>query len=88
MIDATESVLKNGCLNPANAVKAAAPHADSILARSFNLGSDARLAGVKRSDNPCHDAEKEYWDHGWHHVDIFWAVDTKWPTPFLPKVGK
>lgn len=50
------------------------------IARAFNLGSDARLAGVPLSDNDySSDQKDEYqsWRRGWNDVHYFWGHDSK-----------
>ena len=45
--------------------------------RSFNLGSDARLAGTALEDNPFVEGTVPWscWVQGWENVERCWAVD-------------
>jgi ribosome modulation factor len=59
------------------------------LARAFNRGSDARLAGLPRSANPYpHDDPcRALWRQGWQDVATWWAVEALWPHADLPEVA-
>ncbi len=58
------------------------------IARAFNEGCDARLAGVSRASNPYkgQPGMEFRWDSGWTHVDTNWGKDAKWPIASLPKI--
>ena len=51
---------------------------DHENARPFNLGSDARLAGLSRAENPYKQGtiSRTYWFYGWDDVDSHWGLDT------------
>ena len=59
---------------------------DGERARAFNLGSDARLAGVPFTacESPCE--LKAMWQDGWLDVHRFWGHWSKTPVKRLPWV--
>lgn len=61
------------------------------LARAFNLGCDARLAGLPETANPyTSDGRREWysWRAGWHDCAIWWGcyVAGRWAIMSLPLV--
>jgi ribosome modulation factor len=57
------------------------------LARAYNAGSDARLAGEAKDDNPYTDPEmRKKWLEGWDDVNSWWGIDARWPVKVLPFV--
>ena len=55
---------------------------------AFNLGSDARIAGLPLKANP-HSAvtdklSRNGWRHGWLDVDRYFGEWAKWPVRTLP----
>ena len=60
--------------------------------RAFNLGCDARIAGVPLGHNPFSRAIEDLnfqrcWTEGWYHVSVFWGIDNKdRPILHLPRV--
>lgn len=57
--------------------------------RCFNLGADARLAGLTPAANPFPDIPWDgYWRWGWQHTDESWGQDVKgrWPVVPLPQI--
>lgn len=56
------------------------------LQEAFNHGSDARIIGLPRDQNPLEDVQARYWDMGWDHADGNWGVDSKKPCKKLPEI--
>jgi ribosome modulation factor len=60
--------------------------------RAFNLGCQARLAGLPLSANPYGDLAdihpRRAWAEGWRHVDHYWGggVRGRWRYAALPAV--
>ena len=56
-------------------------------AHAFNMGCDARIAGVPFKDNPYSKYKGgAYWEMGWRDVDENWGRKAKWPVKKLPEV--
>lgn len=59
---------------------------------AFGRGSDARLSGISRKENPYHPGTYQYdmWRCGWNHVNQYWgcAVVGRWKIPNLPEVER
>lgn len=57
--------------------------------KAFNMGCDARLAGLPITANP-HNVKilSTYWRMGWEDVDVFWGkkVRGRWPYMALQAV--
>ena len=64
---------------------------DSHIARCFNAGCDARLAGRPMSENPYvgDSASMSAWRQGWRNVAMSWGsgVVRRWPFRQLPVLG-
>jgi hypothetical protein len=67
---------------------------DVDLARAFNEGSDARLAGIHPQDNPYPhnntgesfgDAHRN-WERGWWHVQTEWGTESRELVRPLPTI--
>jgi ribosome modulation factor len=58
------------------------------IARCFNEGSDARLAGRRPEDCPYENgSERSHWILGWKDVHLFWGshVHSRWRyRPLVP----
>ena len=58
------------------------------LARAFNAGSDARLAGLPPTACPPAETHwRNWWHRGWDDVDRKWGTWAKTPVKRLPPVG-
>lgn len=64
-------------------------HQESLLARAFNEGSDARLKGIPLREQQLTGLLQfdRYWRMGWHHVDLSWGSGARWSVKALPEVG-
>lgn len=60
-----------------------------FLAKAFNWGSDARLAGQHFDCNPYvpRSPEWKYWLHGWKDVNLFWGRNSLQPVAPLPELS-
>ena len=56
------------------------------VSEAFNLGCDARAAGIALAKCPAIYANGYAWRDGWRHIDSFWGKDAKWPVRCLPIV--
>lgn len=61
---------------------------DGALARAFNAGSDARIAGLPVRACPFIGAghEATYWRAGYDDVSDHWGHWARWPVKRLPRV--
>lgn len=59
-------------------------------AEGFNVGSDARIAGILPTKNPYqfNDLRHYWWGRGWRHVDANWGIYARWPIRRLPKLAE
>lgn len=58
----------------------------SLEARAFNRGSDARLAGVPLNQNPypSDTPDRTAWLRGWIDADMFWGIEVRNAKPLPP----
>ena len=65
---------------------------DEDLAKAFNQGSDARIAGVPLKENRYEPATltRDYWKKGWCHANEHWGTGCKRNRPAreLPAVTR
>lgn len=65
------------------------PYSSPDLAHAFNLGCDARLAGLPLTANDYSSSQQDAyqsWERGWRDVDQYWGKWTRGAAVPLPKV--